>query len=98
MRHKPLWALISLTILLLVLDRVSQSQANTEPPATVETTTTTVEPGEFQIDLHLATLSIFLFSIVFFFWQFCYKLWPIWQMPAQLLMLLLSWGSSHFVK
>ncbi|XP_064542649.1 locomotion-related protein Hikaru genki isoform X2 [Drosophila montana] len=44
MRHKPLWALISLTILLLVLDRVSQSQANTEPPATVETTTTTVEP------------------------------------------------------
>ncbi|XP_032590250.1 locomotion-related protein Hikaru genki isoform X2 [Drosophila grimshawi] len=37
MRHKPLWALISLTILLLVLDK---SQANTEPPA-VETTTTT---------------------------------------------------------
>ncbi|KAM8714217.1 hypothetical protein ACLKA7_014368 [Drosophila subpalustris] len=37
MRHKPLWALISLTILLLVLDK---SQANTEAP-TVESTTTT---------------------------------------------------------
>ncbi|KAH8402195.1 hypothetical protein KR009_010427 [Drosophila setifemur] len=34
MRHKPLWALISLTVLLLVLDK---SNANTE---TVETTTT----------------------------------------------------------
>ncbi|XP_062133615.1 locomotion-related protein Hikaru genki isoform X2 [Drosophila sulfurigaster albostrigata] len=39
MRHKPLWALISLTILLLVLDK---SQANTEAPP-VEATTT-MEP------------------------------------------------------
>ncbi|KAH8260996.1 hypothetical protein KR044_001854 [Drosophila immigrans] len=37
MRHKPLWAFISLTILLLVLDK---SQANTEAPP-VESTTTT---------------------------------------------------------
>ncbi|XP_068148271.1 locomotion-related protein Hikaru genki isoform X1 [Drosophila tropicalis] len=39
MRHKPLWALISLTVLLLVLP--DKSNANTE---TVETTTTTAEP------------------------------------------------------
>ncbi|XP_017867892.1 PREDICTED: locomotion-related protein Hikaru genki isoform X1 [Drosophila arizonae] len=44
MRHKPLWALISLTVLLLMLDRVSQSQANTEPPAVETTTGTTTEP------------------------------------------------------
>ncbi|ALC42042.1 hig [Drosophila busckii] len=37
LRHKPLWALICLTILLLVLDK---SAANTEAPAVENTTTT----------------------------------------------------------
>ncbi|XP_017027302.1 locomotion-related protein Hikaru genki isoform X4 [Drosophila kikkawai] len=42
MRHKPLWALISLTVLLLVLDK---SNANTEPVETTTTSEPDASPG-----------------------------------------------------
>ncbi|KAH8367133.1 hypothetical protein KR084_002058 [Drosophila pseudotakahashii] len=42
MRHKPLWALISLTVLLLVLDK---SNANTEPVETSTTSEPDASPG-----------------------------------------------------
>lgn len=83
MRHKPLWALISLTVLLLMLDRVSQSQANTEPPAVETTTGTTTEPGEIKEYKKKAYERKEIKKILTFIWQryifglyftFCYKI------------------------